>query len=198
MATLNENTSKIQALIDNISKLPKNENATLYSVLSRTGKELNCDASVFGASCCTGWTELEKARLPLAQSFANQSFRNCTGLKLLDVGDSTRTDIYVDSNSLYFTNGSFNTASALDVLVLRPNIVATIQSKSVFLNTPLVNGLGLILVPMDIIEQYQAATNWVAVGSTFKPIEMYTKDETLTGELDEEAIENALKVIQGA
>lgn len=161
---------------------------TLYSIVGRTGTELNIDASTFGNGAFYNWTTLEKARLPLGQLFVAYSFRACSGLKILDVGDATRTDLYVNSNSLYFRTNSFNSASSLKYIVLRPNIVAGLQSTSAFSDCPLTQGTGKILAPAAFVNSYQNATNWSAMQSPFCALEDYTIDGTLTGAINWDAL----------
>ena len=49
-------------------------------------------------------------------------------------------------------------------------------------------GMGYVYVPEDLIETYQAATNWITHYGTnphlFRALEDYTVDGTTTGELD--------------
>jgi hypothetical protein len=49
-----------------------------------------------------------------------------------------------------------------------------------------------IYVPSSMIEQFQTATNWATVYATYpdiyRPLENYTVDGTVTGEIDETLI----------
>lgn len=148
-------------------------NEIMYSIIDRTGTELNINASTFGNGAFYNWTTLEKARLPLGQLFVAYSFRACSGLMTLDVGDPARTDIYTNAESLYFRTNSFNGASSLTSLILRPNIVAGLQSTSAFTGTPILSGTGYIYVPASKLNEYRSATNWSSLADQIRAIEDY-------------------------
>lgn len=152
-----------------------NADEILYSIIGRTGTELYINASRFGNGAFYNWADLTKARLPLGQLFLAYSFRNCTGLTTLDIGDPARTDIYTTSNSedLYFANNTFNGASALQALILRPNIVAKLQGTQVFSGTPIASGTGYIYVPSALVDSYKAAANWSTYADQIRAIEDY-------------------------
>lgn len=160
-----------------------NNDQVMNSILGRTiSGELNCNAETIGRTGLAYCAQLTKVKAPFATLVDNSAMYGCVSLETFDVGNPS-------ANGLAFYLSSFGGCSSFEVLAIRTTkAVATLQGTGAFTGTLLAQGKGLILVPMDMIEQYQAATNWSAVGSTFRPIEMYTKDGTVTGELDEEAI----------
>ena len=147
----------------------------LCALTRRKGTELNCDAIVFGEYACYGWSELIRARLPVARYFSKYSFRNCTGLTTMDIGDPTRTDIYPSSPSSvwFFANFTFNGATALETLILRPNVMAKLESTSVFSTCPVTSGTGYIYVPSALVDEYKSATNWSSYADKIRAIEDY-------------------------
>lgn len=146
---------------------------TLYSIIGRTGSELTCNAKRLGSGCFYNWAGLQKARLPVGQLFLTYCFRSCADLTTVDVGDPTRTDIYTTSNSndLYFANNAFNGATALETLILRPNIVAKLQGTQVFSGTAIASGTGYIYVPSALVAAYKSA--WSTYESQIRAIEDY-------------------------
>ena len=164
-----------QDFISAINTIGDAELETFYSVIGRTGTELRTNASRFGNGAFYNWTKLTKAVLPLGQMFLGYSFRACTGLTTVDIGDPTRTDIYTTSNSedLYFATNSFNGSSALSTLILRPNIVAKLQATGAFTSTPINSGTGYIYVPSALVDSYKSATNWSSYADQIRAIEDY-------------------------
>lgn len=148
-------------------------NETMYSIIDRTGTELNINASALGNGAFYNWTKLTKARLPLGQDFYAYSFRACTGLTTVDIGDPTRTDIYISSADLYIATNTFNGCSALTTLILRPNIVATLHATGAFTGTPILSGTGHIYVPASKLNEYRSATNWSSFADQIRAIEDY-------------------------
>ena len=150
-----------------------NDTEMLSAVLGRKGTELNCDAQRFGENACYGWTELTKARLPSGRLFLKYSFRGCTALTTIDIGGND--DVYPSSTSddFYFANNAFNGASALETLILRPNVVAKMQGTTVFTTCPITSGTGYIYVPAALVDSYKAAANWSTYANQIRAIEDY-------------------------
>lgn len=180
------------SIADKLTQIAENEqrvyesgkskaNQIINSIVDRTITELNCDAESLGRNCFAYCDKLVKAKAPFTTYVYNSAFYGCTSLERFDVSNSSK-------NFLYIFAGSFSSASALKLVVLRTNAVATLQATSAFTDCPLMQGNGLILVPERFITQYNATTNWSAIPSQIRPIEMYTVDGTTTGELDEEAL----------
>lgn len=163
----------------------------LISVLDKSVTEITCDIRMLPGYVFYKCDKLEKVRLPIGRWLSTYTFRDNLGLRVIDMGDSTRTDLYVTSNSsdLYFSTNAFNGATALEVVVLRPNIVATLQGTGAFTSAcPIRQGTGKILVPAALVDEYKVATNWSTFADQIDAIENYTNDGTLTGEFDWDSI----------
>lgn len=98
----------------------------------------------------------------------------------------------LDFPSLTSISGSrgFSGATNLQALVLRASSCCTLQCSEnvgmMFAGTPILEGTGYIYVPTELLESYKIATNWSVLGDQFRPLEEYTVDGTITGELDYE------------
>ena len=81
--------------------------------------------------------------------------------------------------------------TSLTTLVIRAsNMVAAGNDalSAMLKNTPIANGKGYIYVPASLVEAYKSAENWSSVAASFRALEDYTVDGTVTGELAESKI----------
>lgn len=131
--------------------------------------------------------KLEYISFPILEASLGVSvFNRCWSAKWIDVG---LTPSIASGNA-------FENCNTLTKLFLRKaNTVVTLSNVNAFNRTPFRghNSLtGIVYVPSALIPTYQTATNWATLYSAgtciFKSLEDYTKDGTVTGELDWDAI----------
>ena len=133
--------------------------------------------------------ELVNANFPSAKSISSSAFGYCSALKFLDFPLVAT-----------IASSAFSNCTSFETLILRKEQVATIASTSVFGSTPFASSGtgGIVYVPREFIEEYQAATNWstlYAAGTcTFLALEDYTVDGTITGEMDWDKINGGATV----
>ena len=90
------------------------------------------------------------------QPISSNVFRNCTNLKVVDVGQPNQI-----SNA-----DNFNSASNFDTLIIRGLTVCALAAVGTnFSGTPFASGGtgGTLYVPQSLIQSYQSATNWVTI-----------------------------------
>ena len=104
-----------------------------------------------GTACFVNTTTLKRLIIPkctLMSAFACST----TGIYLLDAGNTS----LIPSSS---------TMSNLTILVLRNNVLTTLENRSC------IQSVEEIYVPQDLIEEYKVATNWTTYADKFKPLE---------------------------
>lgn len=128
-------------------------------------------------SYCPNVTELV---LPECKSVGNSSLTNWTNLQYVDLPKCTSIVNYGLRN-----NGKLAT------LILRSETMCALSNYALN-GTAIWNGKGFVYVPRTLIENYKVATNWKTIygknANTFRALEDYTVDSTLTGALDESKI----------
>lgn len=122
---------------------------------------------------CASMTELV---LPECTSVGNSSLTNWTNLKYVDLPKCTSILNYGLRN-----NGKLAT------LILRSETMCTLSNYALN-STAIFNGNGHVYAPRALVESYQTATNWKTAhgknADTFRALEDYTVDGTITGDLD--------------
>lgn len=132
-------------------------------------------ATAIPNSCLAG-TKITTITLPECKSVGNSSLSGSTNLTYVDLPKCTSLVNYALRNS-----------SKLATLILRSETMCTLSNYA--LNTTAIwNGTGHIYVPSELIASYQVAANWKTIhaknANTFRALEDYTIDGTITGELD--------------
>ena len=178
MSSLQTNTTNIQVIIDDLSKVPNIEGDVAGSIIDRSiaGSLTMKDVTYIGTQAFQGCANLTSVDFPAATLIDNQVFFNCTGLTSVDL-----------PAAITVGNKVFEKCSNLTALILRNTELVTAYS-SVLDDTPVDSGTGYIYVPKALIEDYKVATNWSTYASQFRAIEDYTVDGTITGALDESKI----------
>lgn len=127
---------------------------------------------------CESLVEITKDFFPEATEITYTTFNGCFNLTRADFPKLSKMSNYVFSE----TN--------LTVLILRNDSkVCTftgVDSKT-FGETPLAAGKGVVLVPAALATTYPTYSTWdrlATAGSKFLPLEQYTVDGTLTGDID--------------
>lgn len=126
-------------------------------------QSIDCPAATTVATYAFyGCSALASVNFPLVESIGTYGFRGCSALEIVDFPVLTS----IAANSFY-------ACSKLATLILRSSTVCTLANVSAFTSTPFASGGkgGTVYVPGDLIESYQAATNWSSLAVTWVAIE---------------------------
>ena len=149
------------------------------ALIERSITEISSNVTSIGTYAFSGCLQLTAADFPVATSIGNSAFRNCSKLTAADFPAATSIGSY-----------AFRDCSKLTVFVLRSEVVVTLSNKNALSNTPIASGTGYIYVPRALLsdtdetKDYRRATNWSTYANSFRALEDYTVDGTVTGELD--------------
>ena len=117
---------------------------------------------------------LESVTLPNAELLEGYNFYYCTELMSVDISSTTQIPQYAFEGCkllrmlclpmvTQIARRAFYGCKALNTLVLRSPQVVTLSSQDAFMQTLFQTSGGRIYVPQELIESYQAATNWSAL-----------------------------------
>ena len=112
---------------------------------------------------------------------------NCTSIGTY-TGRGTRTSTIDLSKKISIDSNAFREACSLVHLILRSDTICPLSSITVFMNTPIADGLGWIYVPSDLVNTYKMASNWSTYANQIVSIDEYPKaldGETITDTWDE-------------
>lgn len=118
---------------------------------------------------CTfyGKDYLETIYIPSVTALSNTyQFAQCSNLRVVDT--AAVETIGADGGAAVFVD-----CVALEALILRNSVVATLLTDSDFSGSAIENGTGYIYVPSALIEDYKTADNWSTYASQFRAIEDY-------------------------
>ena len=111
------------------------------------------------SGCFRMATNLISANLPLITALPADSFRN-SSIQTADFA------VVTNINRTAFTD-----CTSLETLIIRTPSVCVISDISVALRgSKIAAGTGYIYVPDNLVDNYKAATNWVALANQIKPI----------------------------
>ena len=132
------------------------------------------------ASTLTWFANVKELVLPECKSIGNSSCTNWPNLTFVDLPKCTS-----------IVNYGLRNNSKLATLILRSETMCSLSNYA--LNSSVIwNGNGYVYVPRALIASYQTATNWKTIygknANTFRALEDYTVDGTITGALDETKI----------
>lgn len=99
-----------------------------------------------------------------------------------------RTSTIDLSKNITINGNKFNGANSLVHLILRSDTLCSFSATSAFTNTPIVNGLGWIYVPSDLVDSYKSASNWSTYANQIVSLDEYPKalsGETIADSWDE-------------
>lgn len=114
---------------------------------------------------------LERAALPYATHIGSHAFRGCEFLKVVDL-----------SAVGHFSGGAFIDCESLVALIIRNTEIVPVLEYDALGGTPIIDGMGYIYVPRNMISAYSANDEWSVYEEQFRPLEDYTSDGTITGE----------------
>lgn len=154
--------------------------------------------TLFGSSVFSQCKSLKSANFPAAPDVASNLFNNCSALVTVDFPIATiiRSNAFERCSSLTkldfplvsrINSGAFAYCTALKSLVLRNETVCTLDAVAILSTCPIADGTGYIYVPSALIESYKAAANWSTYANQFRNLEEWTVDNTVTGELIDDA-----------
>ncbi len=107
-------------------------------------------------------SRITTATLNQLDTIINSMFGNCPLLEYAEFASATK--MYA---------GAFLSCASLTAVVLRSNTLCTLYSTSSFENTPIESGTGYIYVPLALVNDYKAATNWTVYADQIRAIEDY-------------------------
>jgi hypothetical protein len=211
--TADELTSLVKAYVEGTLEVYEDNVATSIRASSfRDIKNLQTvvleNVTTIGSQSFDGCTNLKNVYLPKLTTLNYRVFYNCSNLKYIELPSLvtiSSTDHFCSNYALEWADmgnadslrgNMFSNCRIMKRLFLRKeNSICTNTDKNIFTNTPFKgynNLIGFAYVPSALISTYEAATNWAALYNAgtcfFKPLEDYTKDGTVTGELDWDAI----------
>lgn len=105
---------------------------------------------------------LTSVSFPVATSIGSSAFWNCSALTTIDFPAATSIG-----------DNAFASCSALTTLILRSEIMATLNAKNAFNNTPIKTRTGYIYVPAILVDTYKTDTNWSTYANQIRAIEDY-------------------------
>ena len=129
-----------------------------------------------------GCRSLKTLKFPKIKSIGTGLFINCSALEILEFSEKG------SSSRLTFGSNNFNRCNNFKALILRNEVMHTLNGTSGYLSPTIENGTGFIYVPRNLLETYKTATNWSVYADQFRALEDYTVDGTLSGDIDETKI----------
>ena len=158
-------------------------------------------ATSVGESAFGNCKNLTSANFPVATSVGDSMFSSCSALASINIPKATSVGSSMFSSCSALTSvdlpsvtyvgpSAFRGCSSITAVILRStNRVCQLGNSNAFNDTPIASGTGYIYVPRiflsddDATKDYRRATNW-STYTTFRALEDYTVDGTITGELD--------------
>lgn len=154
-----------------------------------------------GTGSFNNCTKIAKLYLPKCQTIGNSCLASILITELIlpectSIGNSSLSGLknctYVDlPKCKSLANYALRNSANLATLILRSETMCTLSNYALN-STQIWNGTGHVYVPRALMANYQAATNWKTIhgknNATFRALEDYTVDGTITGELDENKI----------
>lgn len=122
-------------------------------------------------------SNLPTISFPSLETIGSYSFQSCLGLGIIDLGKSITS----------IGSSAFRNCSNLKVVAIRQTASVVSSATDSFYNTPIASRTSaFVLVPSALLASYRSATYWK--NFTIQPLENYTIDGTVTGEIDESKI----------
>lgn len=130
-------------------------------------------ATTFGKRAFNSCYHLKEIVLPAASNIGAECFYSCLYTKVIDLPAATTIG-----------SDAFRDCQALTALILRNTSgVCTIGNANAFRSTPVASGTGYIYVPQALLTRYATDKNWSTYAAQLKPLEDYTVDGTIMGEI---------------
>ena len=134
------------------------------SLIDRTisGTYVNNTVTIIGRYGLAGCTKLTSVVLPAVRTTDGNSMNGCSAL--------TKADF---SNLKKIRYSTFYSNKYLVTLIIRTQVVATLENMSAFKDTPIASGKGYVYVPSALVNSYKTATNWSTYADQIRAIEDY-------------------------
>ena len=134
------------------------------SLIDRTisGTYVNNTVTIIGRYGLAGCTKLTSVVLPAVRTTDGNSMNGCSAL--------TKADF---SNLKKIRYSTFYSNKNLVTLIIRTQVVATLENMSAFKDTPIASGKGYVYVPSALVNSYKTATNWSTYADQIRAIEDY-------------------------
>ena len=104
-------------------------------------------------------SDLTTIDLPECTSIGEQAFDSCTSLTTVNLPKCTSIGEY-----------AFGSCASLTTIILSNNQVVTLKNIYTFINSSILNGIGYIYVPDNLVDSYKSDTNWSTCANQIKPI----------------------------
>lgn len=172
------------------------DEALTGSIIDRSITEiLDNYVTSIGNSAFDGCSSLTTADFPAVTTVGDYAFNGCSRLATVDLPAATTVGGNAFNGCSRLTTAdfpavvsisakAFYSCSKLASLVLRSEVMATLDRTNALAYTPITSGTGYIYVPAALVDSYKAANNWSSYANQFRAIEDYTVDGTTTGALD--------------
>ena len=134
------------------------------SLIDRTisGTYVNNTVTIIGRYGLADCTKLTSVVLPAVSTMDGNSMIGCSAL--------TKADF---SNLKTIRYSTFYSNKNLVTLIIRTQVVATLENTSAFKDTPIVSGKGYVYVPSALVNSYKSATHWSTYADQIRAIEDY-------------------------
>lgn len=142
-------------------------------------------ATTLGERAFTGCTSLLSVDVPVATSLPGYLFEGCTALSSVNIPlvSSIGSRVFYGNKALSrldlpeaasIGSSAFYNCSALEALILRKSdALCTLSNSNAFTNSGIAAGTGYIYVPMALVNDYKADSNWSTYAAQFRAIEDY-------------------------
>lgn len=151
-----------------------------------------------GSSVFTQCKSLKSANFPASPDIPSNLFNNCSALETVNFPAATiiKSSAFERCSSLTkldfplvsrINSGAFAYCTSLKALVLRNETVCMLDAVAILSTCPIADGTGYIYVPSALVDSYKAAANWSTFADQFRNLEEWTVDNTVTGELIDDA-----------
>lgn len=117
------------------------------------------DDVVGGAIVDGSITEIKDDILTTIRGYA---LRECSSLTTIDFPNVTSIN-----------SGSFYGCSNLKTVILRSNVLCTLNNTNSFTNTPIASGTGYVYVPRNLVDTYKTDSTWKTYANQFRALEDY-------------------------
>lgn len=157
--------------------LPEHTGALNYTFMGCSAlKSVNLPKATEVSNTFLGGSAVTELRLPAVTKAGNNAFRECAKLKQVDLPVCTQLLAY----SLY-------NLGDLKAVILRSSTICSMADQTVLAGPSGPNTLVKIYVPSALVDSYKAAANWSTYANQFRNLEEWTVDNTVTGELIDDA-----------
>lgn len=146
--------------------------------------------SNIGEGAFQSCTNLTTVNFPNVTNIGNNAFQDCTNLPIVNFPNVTDIGRWAFQNCTKLSTAnfpnvtnmsfSFQDCTNLKRLELGVNQVCTLSNVNAFNNSGVAAGTGYIYVPLNLVDSYKAASNWVTYKEQIRALPDPTQLKTLT------------------